>query len=122
MQKLITVILGLVFSLAVSAQSTGDKINGKWTNESKTRIIEFVKNGAVYEAIIRKAEDPSVVGKKQITGLKFEGKGKYRDGIVHVYQRNTTASCSVKLIGDTKLQITAQMGLLSKSQNWTKVL
>lgn len=121
MQKLIFFILAQSFSLMVSAQTAGDRILGQWTNESKTRIIEFVKNGSVYEAIIRKAEDKSLIGKKQITGLKSAGNGKYKDGVIHVYQRNTTASCTVKLPGETKLEITGKVGLMSKSQTWTKV-
>jgi uncharacterized protein (DUF2147 family) len=107
----------------VSAQSTpatGDAIIGKWTNEDKTRIIEFVKTGATYEAVIKEAPDKSLIGKKQITGLQFDGRA-YKNGKVYLPKRGKTYPCTVSLKGDDTMELSAKAGFMSKSQTWTRV-
>ena len=121
MKRLFFVMMAVVMSVGIFAQSSNDKILGKWTNEDSSRIIEFVKNGATYEAIIRKAENQSVVGKKQITGLKPNGEKDYKDGVIHIIQKNETVACKAKLEGNNKLEIKASKGMFSKSQVWTKL-
>lgn len=114
-------VTGLLFSLNIFAQTTHDKILGKWTNEENTRVIEFVKNGDTYDAIIRKAEDNSMVGKKQITDLKATGTTSFSDGTLHIIKKGKTAKCTASLSGDTRLELKASYGLLSKSQIWNKL-
>jgi len=121
MQKIILMVTGLLFSLNIFAQTTHDKILGKWTNEDKTRIIEFVKSGDVYDAIIRKAEDNGIVGKKQITALKATGTTSFADGTLHIIKKGKTAKCTASLSGDTTLYIKASYGMMSKSLTWTKL-
>ena len=121
MQKIILMVTGLLFSLNIFAQTTHDKILGKWINEDKTRIIEFVKSGDAYDAIIRKAEDNSIVGKKQITALKATGTASFVDGTLHIIKKGKTAKCTASLSGDTKLYLKASYGVMSKSQTWTKL-
>lgn len=121
MQKMILMLTGLLFSLNIFAQTTNDKILGKWTNEDKTRIVEFVKNGDAYDAIIRQADDNSIVGKKQITGLKANSTTSFVNGTVHVIKKGKTAKCTATLSGDNKLYLKASYGMMSKSQTWTKL-
>ncbi|MEO7979116.1 DUF2147 domain-containing protein [Flavobacterium sp.] len=121
MQKIILITAGLLFSLNIFAQTTNDKILGKWTNEDKTRIIEFVKSGDAYDAIIRKAEDNGLVGKKQITDLKASGTASFVDGKLHIIKKGKTAECTASLSGDAKLIIKASYGMMSKSLTWTKL-
>lgn len=102
------------------AQTTDNSILGKWTNEDKTRVIEFVKNGNAYDAIVRSAEDKSLIGKKQISGLTQKDATSFVNGTVYIFKRNRTAKCSANLNGKF-LQLQASMGLMSKSQTWTRL-
>lgn len=121
MQKFVFLMLGVLLGISAGAQSTGDKILGKWMNEDKSRIIEFIKNGSAYEAVIRKAENQSLVGKKQITSLKYKKGNAYNGGTLHIFQRNKKVNCSAKFESDTKLELKASIGLMSTTQVWIKV-
>lgn len=121
MRKLILITVSLLMSIGLFAQNQNDKILGKWENKEKTHIIEFVKNGNTYEAIIRKSKNSSVIGKKQITGLRPSTKGIYVDGELFLYQKKTSVECSVKLVNDTKIEIKASKGWMSKTEVWTKL-
>lgn len=114
-------LLFMFLGMNVKAQVSQDKIIGKWTNEEKTRVIEFVKNGNYYDAIIRKAEDDSVIGKKQISGLKPAGNGSYTNGTVYIIKKGKTASCSAQITKDDLLNIKASYGMMSKTQVWTRL-
>ena len=125
MKKVIKVILLMLVSIsgistAVVAQNPGDEILGKWTNEDKTRVIEFVKAGSGYEAIIKEAPDKSLIGAKQLTGLEYNG-GSYK-GQVHLPKKGKSYNCSLKIRADGVLELTAKVGLMSKSQLWKKVI
>lgn len=122
--KTARVIFPLVFILLgmnMKAQTSEDKLLGKWTNEEKTRVVEFVKNGNYYDAIIRKSEDASLIGKKQIGGLKPSGKSNYTNGTVYIIKKGKTASCSAQILKDGLLSIKASYGMISKTQVWTRL-
>lgn len=122
MYRLFLITVSLFTSMNCFSQSSNDKILGKWTNKDKTRVIEFIKNGSVYDAIIRKSEkNTSIIGKKQITSLKSEGKDSFDGGTVHIFQRNKEADCSAKLLSENQLEIKASLGFMSKSEVWTKL-
>lgn len=114
-------MVSILLGTSIDAQSSNDQILGKWTNEDKSRVIEFVKNGSSYDAVIIKAENASYIGKKQITNLKSDKNNAYKGGTLHVYQKEKTANCSAKLVSRTKLELKASVGIMSKSQVWTKV-
>lgn len=118
MKRLFFALVIILIGVKVSAQVSGDKILGKWINEDKTRIIEFVKNGSAYDAIIRKAENSDVIGRKQITQLVSAGEGTYNNGIIHVIKGNKTVNCKANLLTNGKLEIKGSKGLISKSQVW----
>lgn len=114
-------MVSILLGTSIYAQGSNDQILGKWTNEDKSRVIEFVKNGSYYDAVIIKSENASYIGKKQITNLKFAKNNAYIGGILHVYQKGKTANCSAKLVSSTKLDLKASIGIMAKSQVWTKV-
>lgn len=101
------------------AQSNADDILGKWTNEDKTRVLEFVKTGSEYEAVIKEAPDKTLVGKKQIAGLKHNN-GSYK-GSLYLPKRGKILPCTLTIKSDSSLQLSAKAGFMSQSQTWTKV-
>lgn len=119
--KTLFAIALVVFGMSMKAQTSEDKILGKWTNEDKTRVIEFVKNGTSYDAIIRKAENGGVIEKKQISGLKPSGENNYVNGTVYIIKKSRTASCSAQITKDDLLNIKASYGMMSKTQVWTRL-
>ncbi|TWV06820.1 DUF2147 domain-containing protein [Bacteroidaceae bacterium HV4-6-C5C] len=122
MKRLVCMFWGLFMFITFNAfaLNANHEILGMWRNEEGSRIIEFVQNGAVFDAIIRKAENPSLVGKRQISGLKLTGKDQYDEGMLHLFKRDKTAKCSIKMVGADKIEIKASIGLMAKSQIWVK--
>ena len=121
MQQFIFLSLCMLFSMSTFAQNTNDRILGQWTDEDHTRVLEFVRNGSFYDAIIREADPSLLIGKKQITSLKYDTGNAYKDGLLHAFQKGKTVNCSAKLLEDNKLQLKASKGLTSKSSVWTRV-
>lgn len=121
MQQFIFLSLCMLFSMSAMAQNTNDRILGQWIDQDQTRVLEFVKNGSSYDAIIREAEPNSLIGKKQISSLKYDKGNAFKDGLLHVLQKGKTATCSAKLLDDNKLQLKASKGLASKLSVWTRV-
>ncbi|MGC3979347.1 MAG: hypothetical protein QM751_14655 [Paludibacteraceae bacterium] len=70
MKKLILLTVTLLMRVGLFAQNQNDMILGEWENKEKTHIVEFVKNGNTYEAIIRKSKNSSVIGKKTNCRIK----------------------------------------------------
>ncbi len=101
---------------ATFSASTGDQILGQWANEDQTGLIEFVKNGSTYESIIREAPDASVIGRKQITGLSYQGDNSYTGGAIYIFQKNKTTKCSIRLISETELELTVKAGFITQKR------
>jgi uncharacterized protein (DUF2147 family) len=102
-------------------QNINDKLLGQWTNDDQNRVLEFVKNGSAYDAIIREADLPSHIGQKQITSLKHKKENYYKGGTLHILQKDRTAKCTAKLLSENQLELKVSMGLISKSAVWTRV-
>jgi uncharacterized protein (DUF2147 family) len=109
-----------LFFLVSPEPNEADKIIGWWTDEGKTRIIEFVKNGDEYEAILRSAEQQDVIGGKLITGLRSDGKNRYHKGTIHLVKGGRTADCSVKFISETQIELKASIGKITRIRTWTR--
>lgn len=118
---MIFLLAGVLFGISTYAQTSEDRILGKWTNSDQTQLIEFIENGSTYEAIILESDEASLVGKKQITHLKFHKNKKYKGGTVHILRKNRTANCSANLLSEDELELKVSFGLLSKSAIWTRV-
>jgi pimeloyl-CoA synthetase len=110
-------LLSLFTLLQFNAVNAIDNdLSGKWINEDKTRVLEFTQNSGIYEAIIVKAEDNALIGKKQITGLKKEGTN-YK-GTLHVIRKNKDMDCIVTIINNNTIEIKGSYGFISKAQKW----
>lgn len=116
--SLAVILIASIFTTAF-AQTDADAILGRWTNDDNTRVIEFVKTGNSYNAIIKEAPDKSVVGKNQLTGLLFSN-GSY-NGTVHLPKKGKSYPCTVKIKNDGSMELTAKAGFMSKTQSWVKV-
>lgn len=116
--SLVLIILTMLVANA-NAQSKGDSILGKWTDEDKTRVLEFQKAGNFYEAIIQEAPDKTLIGQKRIIELRY-GSGAY-NGLVYLPNRGKTLRCKLIIISDGRLRLTAKSGFVSQSQTWTRV-
>ncbi len=101
------------------AQSGADAILGKWTNEDKTRVIEFVKAGSGYNAVIREAPDKSMIGKNQLANINYH-EGAY-NGNVLLPKKGKSFPCSLRIKADSSMELTAKAGLMSKTQVWRKM-
>lgn len=121
MQRLIILLVGILFGISAYSQTAEEQILGKWTNPDETRVIEFVQNGDFYEAIIRESDEADFLGKKQITGLKYHKNGTYKDGTVHVLQKNRELDCTANLLSTAELELKVSFGFMSKSAVWTRV-
>lgn len=104
---------------AVQAQTNADDILGKWTNEDKTRVLEFVKNGSSYDAIIKEAPDNSLIGQKQLTNLSFR-KSSYK-GKLYLPKKGKSYPCTITIKGDGTMELTVKAGFMSKSQTWSRL-
>lgn len=105
-------------SIAAKSQTNGDAILGRWTNDDKTRVIEFVKTHDGYEAIIKEASDPNLVGQKQITEFHYS-KNSY-NGSLHLLKKGKVLPCTARINNSGGLELSAKAGFMSKSQTWTK--
>jgi hypothetical protein len=119
-------VLTLIMALRLPAQEAPaphDKLLGKWTTtwKGQRQDLEFVKNGSSYEGIVRYAEDASLIGKKQVTGLKPAGKTSFSGGSFYVFKKGANSDCSIKLIDDRTLEMVVSYGLLSQKQRWTRL-
>lgn len=119
---LIVLFTCLFVSKPVLAQThiDADAIIGLWTNEDAAREIEFVKTGTTYEAIIKKAPDKNLVGKKQITGLEYHD-GIYEKGRLFLPKRGKSFSCTARLINNTSIELSVDAGIMSKTQVWIRI-
>lgn len=110
-------LLSLFTLLQISAVNpTGTGLSGKWINEDKTRVLEFSQHSGLYDAIIVKADDNALIGKKQITGLKKEG--AHYKGTLHVIRKSKSIDCTVFFTDSNTIKIRGFYGAVSKSQQW----
>lgn len=116
--SLVLLLATAVFSRA-QAQNGADAVLGKWTNEDKTRVIEFIRSRNGYDAVIREAPDQSLVGKNQLSNLSYH-EGTY-SGSVLLPKRGKSYPCMLRIKKDGSMELTAKAGLVSKSQVWTRV-
>lgn len=115
-----TVLVVLTMLVAsADAQTKGDSILGRWTDEDRTRVLEFQKVGDYYEAIIKDAPDKTLIGQKRIVDLKYSG-GAY-NGLVYLPNRGRTLRCKLTIDSEGHLRLTAKSGFMSQSQTWSRV-
>lgn len=120
LNQFLTLILILICTQTFAQNQSGD-ILGQWTNRDSSRIIEFVKSDSGFDAIIIKSDEPSQIGKNQISSLKYSSGGIYNKGTLHIYKKGKETSVTVKMIDDKKIEIIASIGIGSKSETWTRL-
>ncbi len=106
-------------ALAQNPTANAETILGKWTNDDKTRTIEFVKKNNTYEAIVREADKAELVGKTLITSLVAEN-GKY-NGKIYMPRQGKSFSCTIVLKDEDTMMLTGKAGLMSRTKTWTRV-
>lgn len=121
MQTISSALAGLLLSLHLLTQSGSDPLTGKWTSDDKSRVIEFVRNGKAYDALIREAADKTLIGQTQIAGLTTKDGKSFRNGTLFLIKKGKSAKCTARMLDGHTLEITGTVGLLSKSQTWTKL-
>lgn len=121
MQTISSILAGFLLILHLLTQSGSDPLTGKWTSDDKSRVIEFVKNGNAYDALIREADDKTLVGKKQIAGLITKDGKSFKNGTLFLIKKGKTAKCSARMLDGHTLELTGSVGLLSKSETWIKL-
>lgn len=121
MKYLLAIVIATMFSAAAAAQGTPDQILGRWTDDDRSRVLEFVRNGSTYDAIIREADTDSLVGKVQISDLSYAGDNRYEDGTLYIFRHDRTASCTIRLLSDSRMEFRVRSGLTSRTQVWTKL-
>ncbi|TWI20367.1 DUF2147 domain-containing protein [Sphingobacterium siyangense] len=119
-KAIIPVLLLVLCSSFTDFVQKDDRLLGTWQSEEKDRVIEFVKNGDHYDAIIRDAQDKSLIGKKQITGITQKSEGNFT-GQLYVFQKNKEFPCKIQVKSDNKLVVTVKVAFVSKSMDWTKI-
>jgi hypothetical protein len=80
----------------------------------------MVKNGTLYEGIIRESEHPSVVNVKQISSLKHDKDNTYKDGSFYVIRKDKKINCSATLVNDTVMELKVNFGPMSKKILWNR--
>lgn len=103
----------------LTVKTGGDAILGKWTNEDKTRTIEFVKKGTGYDGIVRDADKKEFIGKAILTNFQFNG--THYTGQVYLPKREKSYPCTVTLLGTDKMTLTAKIGFISQTKTWLRL-
>ena len=142
MKKLFTLILTItVFGQFAWAQIESS-INGKWTNEDQTQIVEVSKVNDYYVGTLifidaenaklmldTENDDESkrnrrILGSNVWTKFEFqEDKGFWKYGEIYDYKSGNTYNGKIQVEGD-ELKLTGHYGFfffLAKTQKWSRV-
>jgi len=119
--KWTTFICCLFISIAMYAQTPGDKICGEWVNEQMDKKITFDKVGdGSYTAKLswKKTSDGPVVGTTIVKKLIFKD-GKYSGG--QLFTPKSGWINGKALVNDKgELELTGSKSFFSKTQIWTR--
>lgn len=137
--KSLSLLVGLLLPVA-SVFCQAEQLIGTWLTDDQKTAIEFYKSGSTYSGRIvwmaepndnkglpfvdRKNPDESkrnrkILGLTIITGLSYK-KGEFTSGTVYAPKRGQYAKCSIKIVSNTKLNITVSSGIFSDTKTWTR--
>lgn len=108
-----------IFWLLTSSGSSGDKLLGQWKSSDATRTLEFMKNENHYYAVIRKAPESDLVGKKQVGNLLFNGKNY--TGTIYIIKKNKSFPCTISFKNDNLIIIEVNAGFAKKSDQYSRI-
>ena len=127
------ILTGLALLGIASAAAAAAPIEGRWTNPKHNVIIHIAPCGAVYcgqvtwasdkaKATARKGGTNNLVGAQLMTGVRPDGHGAYK-GRAFDPKRGIHGTATLRLIGEDGLEVKgcAFMGILCKTQRWTRV-
>ncbi len=127
--------------LTASAQTTGNKILGVWTNEDNKVHIEFTQYGNNYSAKLiwmakpndengnskkdknnsdPKLRDRQLIGVPIIWNLKFQN-SKWVNGAIYGPEKGIVADCSIVMPDANTLNIKATKGIFSNVKTWKRI-
>jgi len=140
-QYLLIVALSL-FSNFLFSQENANSILGQWHNEDSTQVVEFVKNGDVYNAKLvfidkenaeyildinnddENLKHKKVLGSYVWTNFTYSAdKEQWRDGSIYNYTNGNVYTGKIQIEGN-ELRLTGYYGFfffLAKTQKWYSV-
>ena len=141
MKKLFFTLLFVISGLFVFGQNA-DAIVGTYLNADLKSKIEFFKSGDTYCGKIVWLKEPNdengnpkkdvknpdkalrsrpLMGLVNITGLKYDGNGKYIDGKVYRPAEGDELKFKVKINADGSIDVTGTKGIFSLTKTWKKL-
>jgi len=123
----------LIASLLVAAPAGAQELEGHWTNDKRSMIVQVDRCGAAYCGKVIQATDKAkekarkggtanLVGTQLLTGLTPIGGGRFR-GKAFVPKRNLHATATVRQLSNDEMQVQGCVwgGLLCGKERWTRV-
>lgn len=125
--------IGLALLGCASAAAATAPIEGRWTNPKRNVIIQVEPCGGAYCGKVAWASDKAkskarhggtanLVGARLMTGFRPVGNGAYK-GRAFDPKRGLHGTATIRPVGENGLEVRgcAFIGLLCKTQRWTRV-
>lgn len=123
----------LIASLLLAAPAGAQELEGRWTNDKRSIVVEVERCGAAYCGKVIQATDKAkekarkggtanLIGTQLLTGLTAIGDGRFR-GKAFVPKRNIHATAIVRQLSNDEMQVQGCVwgGLLCGREKWTRV-
>jgi uncharacterized protein (DUF2147 family) len=123
----------LIASLLIAAPAVAQELEGHWTNDKRSMVVQVERCGAAYCGKVIRATDKAkekarkggtanLIGTEILTGLTPIGDGRFR-GRAFVPRRNLHATATVRQLSDDEMQVQGCVwgGLLCGKEKWTRV-
>jgi uncharacterized protein (DUF2147 family) len=123
----------LIASLLLAAPAAAQELEGHWTNDKGSMVVQVERCGAAYCGKVIRATDKAkekarkggtanLIGTQILTGLTPVGDGRFR-GQAFVPRRNLHATATVRQLSDDEMQVQGCVwgGLLCGKERWTRV-
>jgi len=130
MRKVIITIAAITLA---SAPAAAQAIEGHWTNDKRSMVVQVERCGAAYCGKVIQATDKAkekarkggtanLIGTQILTGLTPIGDGRFR-GKAFVPRRNVHATATVRQLSNNEMQVQGCVwgGLLCGKERWTRV-
>ena len=126
------ILMGLAL-LGCASAAAAAPIEGRWTNPKHNVIIHVARCGDDYcgkvawasdkaKSTARKGGTENLVGAQLMTGFRPDGNGAYK-GRAFDPKRGLHGTATIRPVGENSLEVRgcAFMGILCKTQRWTRV-
>ena len=123
----------LIASLLLAAPAAAQELDGHWTNDKRSMVVQVERCGAAYCGKVIQATDKAkekarkggtanLIGTQILTGLTPLGDGRFR-GRAFVPRRNLHATATVRQLSNDEMQVQGCVlrGLLCGRERWTRV-